>query len=146
MTVNLYNNASDRRCVNKSLSSVSSTSAKVKGVSSVLYPKLILESTHLGFNYIGIPEWGNRFYFVNDIQVAPGNSIIVSAEVDPLYTYKSAINSLTVNVARAEDKENKEINDNMITLAKPVCKILPFPTAVFGNSLGTDACYMIGVK
>ena len=71
----------------------------------MLNPTLILTYHDTGIfskNYANIYAWGNRMYFIKDIQVLTGGKILLSLSIDVLYTYDTAIKACKCCVTRSE--------------------------------------------
>lgn len=84
-----------------------------------LNPVLKLLTTRKDFNYIEIPFYGHRMYFVESIEGLAGNHVILRCHVDVLYSYASGIKALTCFVHRNEDIEKwkRDIVDNAIIVS-----------------------------
>lgn len=94
----------------------------------LLNPILKLDKYTKDFNYVSIPYFGGRFYFVETIEGVAGTHCLLHCHVDVLYTYCSAILALTCLVSRNEDEElwNRDLTD----------KCLPAPNRRIGVSKG----------
>lgn len=70
------------------------------------------------FNYVYIAEF-NRYYYVNSIVVSSKNLLIVSCEVDALYSFRAQILDNYGMVERNEFEYNELLNDDSLPL-KPM--------------------------
>ena len=112
----------------------------------IITPRLVLSySAQLSrCNYAYIPSW-ERYYYVKNITVAPGQKAIVNLSIDPLYTHRDEILSLTVNVTRSESRTNKMVLDRgYISQANRHCKTLSFSNHPF-NAVNSDPVYLLTV-
>ena len=66
------------------------------------------------FNFIYL-DFG-YYYIVTDIVKKMGGIVEISGEIDVLYSFKTELNSLFVEVARSESDANKNIMDNEVPL------------------------------
>lgn len=119
MEIKLYNNSSDSRRLNKTLSLILTTNFRDKGPIDYLYPTIILGHEGLGtipkhselstVNYCYIPAF-HRYYFV---RVTSNQSGIytLNCSVDPLMSYREYISKMTCFIARQESVYNKYIID-----------------------------------
>lgn len=114
MTVTFFRTDSDNRVLRKSLTSRGAKTATPYESCSVLNPSLILAydaTVAADANYMYISDFG-RYYYLNDITLAPGNRMIVTGDVDVLMSYVDSISALTVNAERSESERNQYIPDN----------------------------------
>ena len=71
----------------------------------VLNPTLILAYSSTDIftkNYAKIPDWGNRQYFIRDIQVLTGGKVMLSLGIDVLTTYDTSIRACDCTITRAQ--------------------------------------------
>lgn len=76
----------------------------IKDGRSIINPIFILDykPEYTQCNYAYVEEWG-RYYFIDNIVLAPGGKAELSCSVDVLQTYQNFIQNLTVNVVRQEE-------------------------------------------
>ena len=117
MTVNLYNNSSAYNVLYKSLTSVKSVTASIKGTCSIDNPTILIDYPGSGFNYFEISEWG-RFYRVTNRQAGPGQTMVITGQSDPIQSFNTGIAALPVYAVRCEDLSVRSPNlaDNAIPL------------------------------
>ena len=113
MQIKLYNFAkksnSTARPSNTGL--VATVDANIKDNCSITNPVLLLNYGHNNFNYVQIPSFGGRYYFVDDIILNHG-LIEVYCSVDVLATYKTEIGSTDLYITRSSYSYNTDIIDN----------------------------------
>lgn len=63
------------------------------------------------YNYMKIPQFNNRYYFIDDIVSVGQNRWEVSGHIDVLETYKSAILAQDAVIKRQEKLYNLYLND-----------------------------------
>lgn len=117
MNVNLYNNSDDNRKLTKDPSFVETVTCGVTNTISITNPVLILNTARHDFNYIQIPSFENRYYFVNDIEILTGGRVRVSCSVDVLYSAKDIILNAPCLVVRSGNGLT-DITDNKLPVPK----------------------------
>ena len=82
----------------------------------LLNPILKLDKYVRNVNYVNIPYFGNRFYFVESYEGVAGTHCLLHCHVDVLHTYRNEIRGLTCLVYRNEDegKWNRDLTDKAI--------------------------------
>lgn len=106
----------------------------------VLRPQLKLLTNKFEFNYITIPDFENRHYFVKDKITLPSGHIVLDCEVDALYSWASYITELNVNVIRNEVIEIGELVDETLPM-KAKHRIV---SEEFGDNLsGSDRKFIL---
>ena len=104
-SITLYNITDDPKKINKTLGSGYSVNAVPTEACDILTPSFILDySSNVGsYNYCEVGAPFNRFYFITDMKIDVGNKMIINCTVDPLYTYKDAINNINTTIFRTEE-------------------------------------------
>lgn len=136
-TVTLYVSSSPVEKIGKSLSSGSDFSCELKDDTSILNPKIKIYSTSnlSGFNYMYISEFG-RYYYINDISSPRNNEWDISAHVDVLETYKTAILANSAVVRRQQSQYNLYLDDpDFHSLNYDRIQTLKFPANNFNKAL-----------
>lgn len=86
----------------------------------VLNPTLILAyNSNTGIftkNYAKIPDWGDRQYFIKDIQVLTGGKILLSLAIDVLTTYDTTIRACKCCITRAELAGPTQVPDSKLPI------------------------------
>lgn len=113
-SIKLYQTTSDKRTVNKAISSVMNDTAEIWGDCDLLSPSLILNvAPGVNFNYLQILDapFNGRYYFVDDITIMQNGIIRVSCSIDVLMSHKSGIKKETAILARQTNLANLYFND-----------------------------------
>lgn len=121
MDVTLYTNSSDKRYLNKSLTSYGSYSGlTIKDSMDILTPTFIIgnfgsvAADIMGFvNYCYIPNL-SRYYYITDKKLLTGTRIQFTCLVDPLYTYRNAILNCNGTAVRNENQSFSYIVDDQV--------------------------------
>lgn len=98
----------DPNTINKSPTLNTSTDCYVKEPCSIEAPVFIVNysSTFAGYNYASYGDFG-RYYYINDIVMAPGGKAEIHCTCDPLYTFRSDINNLECYISRIGDQNKR---------------------------------------
>ena len=129
VTVTCLNNLSDPRTVYKELAPVGSAGTVLSGTlkeeTSILDPEILIEYDHVPeFNYIGIREFGNRYYFVNEVSCVRNNLYRLRCHVDVLFSWWSQIKGTTAVIGRIEEGYDKKMNDTLVPTRRSVDRII----------------------
>lgn len=117
LAVQLYRNSQERNRVIKTPEFISALQCNILDPTDMLKPIIRIEYGELiDFNYIKIPAFRNRFYFVNDYRIISTGLWELFLEVDVLYTYSAAIRSLNAFIDRNEFDYNEYIVDDKKTI------------------------------
>lgn len=136
-TVTLYVSSSPVEKIGKSLSSGSDFTCELKDDTSILNPMIKIYSTSnlSGYNYMHIAEFG-RYYYINDISSPRNNEWDISAHVDVLETYKTAILANSAVIRRQESQYNLYLDDpDFLTYNYERIQTIKFPTNTFTKTL-----------
>ena len=106
IAVNLYNNADDRRAVNKTLTALRTVQASLVPGCSILRPELRLAwvDGFTAYNYMYISAF-NRYYFITEIAADTGGACKISGAVDVLMTYAASFKLCPAIVVRHTRRE-----------------------------------------
>lgn len=113
-SIKLYQTTSDKRTVNKAISSVMNDTAEIWGDCDLLSPSLVLNvAPEINFNYLQILDapFNGRYYFVDDITIMQNGIMRVSCSIDVLMSHKSGIKKETAILARQTNLANLYFND-----------------------------------
>lgn len=118
MNITLGVTTSEKRQLDKAVSSVWSGTGTLRNETNVVNPSILIEAnvgTISGCNYMTIPAF-NRQYFITEIRSISNGLCLVSGHCDVLSTYKSGIRSNNAIVARSatEGNWNLLLNDPML--------------------------------
>lgn len=102
-TIQIGNTYDDPRKVDKTFENARNTTVNLKNPCSLESPVFVLDysTTVMGCNYIYFPDWG-RYYYIDDIQVAPGKKLELYCSVDVLKSFSDEIKACTGCVTRSE--------------------------------------------
>lgn len=138
LTVNLYKNTSPVEKIGKTLTDEKTISdVLLKQNTSILRPLLIINSTNdiFEYDYMYISTFG-RYYFIDDIRSAHNNIWEISAHVDVLDTYATAILANTAVLKRQEKRYNLYLDDpEFKTLNTVRVQTKKFPNSGFKKAL-----------
>ena len=140
----------DRRKLFKQVSFSVSADCYIKDNRSIVNPVFILDYNPaiISLNYAYVSEFG-RYYFINNISVAPGGKMEVDCSVDVLQTYNNQIASLSVEVSRQEFLVEPYLPDSnfVCTNNYDVISLLPNSNYndIYANQVGSNNCYIVGI-
>lgn len=132
--------SSDKRVIDKAMTSQITVNAEVYGDASILAPQLLIEYNQAIFslNYVYIAAF-NRYYFLTNVTLSSGDRMILSCAIDPLNSFKSEILALNTTVVRQEQAEDNFLPDRCMTpVSKKNIKVYPLDNTVL-NLRGPDA-------
>lgn len=116
-SINLYKSSAERKRVNKAdyLTSVGTISGALRDVCSVQSPTILLEYAKFpDFNYVYIPAFGGRYYFVENVVSAGKNLWNISFTEDVLMSFKTGILKLSAVIERQENVYNLQLRDPLL--------------------------------
>ena len=109
MTISFYKTNDDPKKLDKSMLPIGSgqgtLTATINNTAetiSLLSPTFIVATNNLYFTatHIFVADMGNRYYFINDIQLLTGGKMSISCSIDVLKTYASEIITRPCTVTR----------------------------------------------
>lgn len=131
MTIDLYQNLSEKNRLDKNITLVSSLDGSLKEDTSIIDPVIKINagvSSMANINYLYISAF-NRYYFINDIISINNDICEIHAHVDVLSTYKAGIRAQNAIVSRQEKKWNLYLNDGIFkTYQNPYIVTKAFPS------------------
>ena len=113
-SIKLYKTSSDKRAVNKALTSVMDSTAEIWGDCDILSPSLLLNvAPGINFNYLQILDapFNGRYYFVDNITIMQNCIMRVPCSIDVLMSHKSDIKKEMAILARQSNIANLYFND-----------------------------------
>lgn len=137
LSVTLYNSSSPVEKIGKTLTAGGTYSCSLKETTSILNPVLVIRTTDpvYNYNYLYIQEFG-RYYFINDIKSVNNNVWEISAHVDVLETYKTAILANEAVIRRQDKLFNLYLDDSDFhVLNYERVQTLKFPQNAFSKNL-----------
>ena len=126
MTIIFYKSSDDPKKVNKTLTLVGSADGvpvnNTEDTISLLSPGFIVSSSNSYFTatHILVAAMGNRYYYINNVQLLTGGKMQINCSVDVLLTYKTGIKASKGTFVRAENPKSKQINDSKFPLIAPM--------------------------
>ena len=147
MIINLYNCTAENEVVDKSIYLTGSVSTNCEMVNTdVLNPVLKLSSNFLDKNYVLIPDFENRYYFVSSIEMLRGGHMLMNCHIDVLMTYKPYILQTSCNIVRQENANSGTLTDSFYSVNnRKINKIKKFGNNVFSISNISD-CFLLAVR
>lgn len=134
-TISLFKTASENNRVVKVFNDEKQLSGTLRNQTSVLSPKILIESAEniAGYNYCYIPEFG-RYYYIADITSVRTNIWEVSMRCDVLMSYSAQIKALKPIIERDETGQSAGLVDSdlPISINKKVQKLY-FPNGFTKN-------------
>lgn len=116
MIVNFMVNSSPEIYVNKSVSISKQVNCNLKGEVDILHPTLIVKDVTIGScNYMQIPDFSNRYYYIDSVITRNIGILEITGRVDVLMSHKAEILALGGIVARQEHLYNGELKDSDYT-------------------------------
>lgn len=116
MIVKFMVNSSSEIYVNKSVSISKQVDCNLKGEVDMLRPTLIVKDVTIGScNYMQIPDFSNRYYYIDSVLTRNNGILEITGRVDVLMSHKTEILALGGIVARQEMFYNGELKDTDFT-------------------------------
>ena len=130
----MFNNE-DRKKINKSPADLFNAECIFKEDTSLFSPTMIISKEKAGAqwaqaNYAYIPDFGGRYYFIDDITAETGGKLAYHMTVDPLKTYAAQLMATSFFIARSESINSKYFLDTEKALE--VKKVIDYK-GPFGN-------------
>ena len=116
MQITIGRTSDDRWNLHKAFTG-SDVTAQLKQPCDVLNPVFIISynSDYITCNYVHVPDFG-RYYFINNINLLPGNRAEISCSVDVLMSWQSGIKSVKTLISRQENAGLSTIPDSNIVI------------------------------
>lgn len=117
MVVNFMQNLSPEIQVTKELSTSKPLQCNLKADCDILNPVLLIFGENItSYNYFSIPDFGNRYYFIDNIFTRNENTLEIIGRIDVLMSFKSDILNATGIIERNEKEYIKYITDSKYTV------------------------------
>lgn len=118
MTLSLYENKSDERVLNKSITTVATYEGYLRDESSITNPVVLIEGVfniynNGNVNYMYLPDY-RRYYYITDIIQKRANLVEIYGRVDVLMSFKDEIKSCSGIVKRQANKWNLYLDDGSL--------------------------------
>lgn len=112
MKIFLYNNTSDPRVIDKSITLGTTLTGELKDKCDIENPTILIEGiSAINYNYAYITEFGRFYFFKEPPTVIANNLVEIKLHVDVLKTYASQIRASKAIIRRQERAFNKYLND-----------------------------------
>lgn len=132
-----------RNVVDKKFTTVATKTCTIVYPCDVLRPTLKVLGGKIEANTVtGI--FGRNYWITG--QTLDNGVNYVELVVDALSSWKNNIIGSSQFVTRSATNYNKALNDNLIIPNKPTTQVISCAGSAFGNSLGTDRCYLLTMK
>ena len=119
MTVNFMVNSSPEIYVNKTVSISKQVDCNLKGEVDILHPTLIVKDVTIGScNYMQIPDFNNRYYYIDSVITRNNGILEISGRVDVLMSHKTEILALGGIVSRQEVLYNAELKAGILPIER----------------------------
>ena len=131
VTMAIYKSSAEKNKVDKTSEIKQWTTPFIQGTltqsCSMLDPVILFEfNAYPDFNYVQIPQFGNRYYFVVGITSVQKNIWEISMKCDVLMTYRNNIKALTTVVERQEFKYNPDLKDDNVSIPAERIKMIRY--------------------
>ena len=136
VTITTYTNASEADELTKDITIVdNAVSAVIKDTVELVRPTLILSNNlSQDFNYVYIAEF-DRYYYVRSRSFAQ-QRYIINLEVDPLMSFKSEIEALTIIAKRSSSTFNVfQVDSEVPRVNRNIIATQPFPAGFSDQSI-----------
>lgn len=145
MTVELYDNKSDIRYLDKNMTLLKSVDCQLYDSSDIDNIKILLVYDGLisSCNFFKIPEL-KRAYYVTGIMLNPGNNCMLQGKIDVLETYHDDIKQLSGLVNRQEHSGLSLLPDSKILVKNDTLKNIYSSNSSFTTLFGTYILSVLG--
>lgn len=145
MTVELYDNKSDIRYLDKNMTLLKSVDCQLYDSSDIDNIKILLVYDGLisSCNFFKIQEL-KRAYYVTGIMLNPGNNCMLQGKIDVLETYHDDIKQLSGIVNRQEHAGLSLLPDSKILVKNDTVKNIYSSNSTFTTLYGTYILSVLG--
>lgn len=132
MTLTLYENKSDERIVDKTITQTATYEGYLRDESSITNPVVLIEGifniyNNGNTNYMYLPDY-RRYYYITDIIQKRANLVEIHGRVDVLMSFKNEIRGCTGIVKKQANKWNLYLDDGSLKVYQNkviITKIFP---------------------
>ena len=110
MQITIFSGFSKEHNSTKQPTGGTDVSCYLKDDTSLIRPVFVLESGNFSVNYV---QWGNRYYFVDDVVSIRNGAVELHCSVDALASWKTQIGSSSQYVVRSSSAYDEYIVDSM---------------------------------
>lgn len=139
MQITLYSGFSKEHNSTKQPTGGSSVTCYLKENCSLIHPAFILDGASFSTNYV---QWGNRYYFVDDVVSIRNSTVELHCSVDPLASWKTEIGASSQYVTRSASAYDPYCLDNLYP-SENRCDVSS--TALSGIGIVGTGAYVVGV-
>lgn len=116
MNIDLYTTTSKVETVNKVLKNERIvTGCRLLDDTNILNPSILFRSADIDdleiYNYARIPQFNNRYYYINNKTYLSGGIVRLVMEVDAIYSWYNTYKDTSQLVTRSETIRNRYIQD-----------------------------------
>lgn len=112
MQIDLYSITDDPRKLEKTLGTADTRTGAVRGAIDVLRPEVLVEGGVVLANYAHIPDFGDRYYFIEEREVVRKGLQRLALRVDVLMSYADQIRTCPAVCARSANVVNAFLPDS----------------------------------
>lgn len=142
LSITVYSGFSKRLNSTKRPTGGTNIDVVLKQPTSIIHPAFKITGFNTSWNYI---QWGNRYYFVDDIIILTNDIAEYICSLDVLATYKDVIGASSQYVVRAASAYNLLIVDNKYpTYANTNVENVEF--SALHNSFNNGGSFVIGIS
>ena len=140
MMITTYNNESDKRVLNKTITKIADITADIITPTDILNPSFVLDKNNAVGNYLYCDVL-HRYYYIDSITQTTAHRSVINCSIDVRMAWADDIKALTGTIDRQENKNNGYIVDERykaLSYKKIVCKSFP-------NGLTNDSIVLMTV-
>lgn len=136
MQVVFYNNSSGNEHVTKSLTEVQAFNVELKDECSIQNPVLLLSGKFLNANYANIPDFGNRYYYIDNIVQIRQNLWQYNLRCDVLMSFAEQIKTNRAILKRTAQDNFANLylpDDRRMVTSETFTRYKFFPNGIFSG-------------
>lgn len=136
MTIDIRYTSSEPNRVNKSILTLRRVEGTLRNETTIIDPEILIEgdiSDIAGANYLTIYAF-KRHYFIRNIKSIRNGLYMISAHVDVLMTFATAIKENSAIIHRQANDWNLYLDDGALKIYQnPIVLTFPFPQGFSGH-------------
>lgn len=141
MQITIFSGFSKEHNSTKQPTGGTAVSCYLKDDTSLINPVFILDGADFTTNYV---QWGNRYYFVDDVVSIRNSAVELHCSVDALASWKTQIGSSMQYVTRSSASYNPKVIDTYYP-AENDCTVQQVYLSDLHSALHTGGCFVVGV-
>lgn len=144
----LYQNTSNERTVQKSLTVIKNVTGYLRDETSISNPSILIDTTGEGnyilqCNYVYVENL-QRYYYIRSIDFVRKNLWRINLHIDVLMSYKDKIADLRCLISRSSSEWFSRIpNSELVLSSSPIIDVDEIPNDVFDAVEGLTKCILI---